>query len=249
MIEFLAAIPSIAYGLWGLFVVVPFLGNIEPSINRFFASVPGLHVLHSEGFPTGRDMLAAGLILAIMILPIITAIGRDVLPKVTSGQFQVRLRAPDGTRIERTEQKLIKAIDILKELVGKENIGITSAFIGQHAPLFSISPIYLFTNGPHEAVLQVSLNDKFHGNLDQLKDSFRKKMKESMPDVKLSFEPIELTDKILSQGSPTPIEVRIAGRNKKLNEEFARKIVGKLSQINYLRDVQIAQSIQYPALK
>jgi len=69
-----------------------------------------------------------------------------------------------------------------------------------------------------------------------------------MPDVKLSFEPIELTDKILSQGSPTPIEVRIAGRNKKLNEEFARKIVGKLSQINYLRDVQIAQSIQYPAL-
>jgi len=73
-------------------------------------------------------------------------------------------------------------------------------------------------------------------------------MKESMPDVKLSFEPIELTDKILSQGSPTPIEVRIAGRNKKQNEEFARKIVGKLSQFDYLRDVQIAQSIQYPVL-
>jgi len=116
-------------------------------------------------------------------------------------------------------------------LTGKEAIGISSAYIGQHPAVFSVSPIYLFTSGPQEAVLQVSLNEKFHGNLDQLKDSFRKKMKEIMPDVKLSFEPIELTDKILSQGSPTPIEVRIAGRNKKLNEKFARKIVGNSARL------------------
>ncbi len=57
--------------------------------------------------------------------------------------------------------------------------------------------------------------------------------------MKLSFEPIELTDKILSQGSPTPIEVRMIGKNKKLNEEYADKVIAKLRQIPYLRDVQL----------
>jgi multidrug efflux pump subunit AcrB len=66
--------------------------------------------------------------------------------------------------------------------------------------------------------------------------------------VKLSFEPIEMTDKVLSQGSPTPVEVRISGKNKKLNEEFAGKVLLKLKAINYMRDVQIAQPIKYPSL-
>jgi len=73
-------------------------------------------------------------------------------------------------------------------------------------------------------------------------------MKEKVPDFSLSFEPIELTDKILSQGSPTPIEVKISGKNKKLNLEYARKMVARLKDIEYLRDVQIGQSVQYPAI-
>jgi len=182
-----------------------------------------------------------------LVILFIGSIGRDVLPRTNSLQFQVRFRAPDGTRIERTEAKVVQALGILKQITGNA-ISVSSAYIGQHPSVFSISPIYLFTNGPHEAVLQVSLSDQYTGNLDELKESFRKKMKETMPDVRLSFEPIELTDKILSQGSPTPVEVRIASRDKKQNEEFARKVVSKLSQIGYLRDVQIAQSIQYPSL-
>ncbi|MEO5594216.1 MAG: efflux RND transporter permease subunit [Chitinophagaceae bacterium] len=175
-------------------------------------------------------------------------IGRDVLPKVNSGQFQVRFRAPDGTRLERTEQKLIEALDVLNNTVGKENISITSAFIGQHPGQFSSSPIYLFMSGPHEAVLQVALKEDYKENLDDLKERFRKNMKEKLPDFTISFEPIELTDKILSQGSPTPIEVKVSGKNKKLNVEYANKMVAKLEQIAYLRDVQIGQSIKYPAI-
>jgi len=73
-------------------------------------------------------------------------------------------------------------------------------------------------------------------------------MKKEMPDIKMSFEPIELTDKILSQGSPTPIEVALTGKNKLQNQEYAAKIVNKLNGIDYLRDVQIAQSFKYPAI-
>jgi phosphate ABC transporter permease protein PstC len=89
LIEFLAAIPSIAYGIWGVFVVTPFLqGSLEPPLNRFFGYVPFLRFLHIDGGPTGRDMLCAGLILGIMILPIITAIGRDVLRAVPQIQIE-----------------------------------------------------------------------------------------------------------------------------------------------------------------
>lgn len=179
----------------------------------------------------------------------LNGIGRDVLPKVNGNQFQVRFRAPDGTRIERTEEKVVKAQAIIADLVGKDNIGITSAFIGQHPGLFSIAPIYLFMSGPHEAVLQVSLKEDYHVNMDDLKEKLRAKIGEQIPDLRMSFEPIELTDKILSQGSPTPVEVRLSGRNKKLNEEYANKVVEKLKGIPYLRDVQIAQSIKYPSLK
>ncbi|RYY29684.1 MAG: efflux RND transporter permease subunit [Sphingobacteriaceae bacterium] len=183
-----------------------------------------------------------------LALFLLTTIGRDVLPKVNSGQFQVRLRAADGTRLERTEADVVKTLHVLEELVGKKNIAVTSAFVGQHPSQFSTSPIYLFMAGPQEAVLQVNLSEDYKVNLDQLKERFRHKMHAELPDVKLSFEPIELTDKILSQGSPTPVEVRVASKNKVQNEAFANKIVAKLQKIRYLRDVQLGQATHYPAI-
>ncbi|GAB3801416.1 efflux RND transporter permease subunit [Spirosoma humi] len=179
---------------------------------------------------------------------LITVIGRDVLPRGNAGQFQVRLRNPDGTRLEKTEATMLKTIDVLNKLVGKENVEITSAMVGMHGAQFSTSPIYLFMAGPQEGVLQVSLKEDYEVDLDELKDEFRASMKKALPGVKLSFEPIELTDKILSQGSPTPIEVRLIGKNKKQNEEYANKVIAKLDQIPYLRDVQIGQATKYPAI-
>ena len=88
LIEFLAAIPSIAYGIWGLFVLAPFLQNhVEPPLNAFFHQIPGLSWLASDA-TTGRDMFCGGLVLAIMILPIITAVSRDVLRAVPRTQIE-----------------------------------------------------------------------------------------------------------------------------------------------------------------
>ena len=200
-------------------------------------------------FPQRRLVVLCYLVVVIGAAAwLLSSIGRDVLPKTNSGQFQVRLRAPDGTRIERTEQKLTESIRLLEGIVGKENISVSSAYIGQHPSLFSISPIYTFTGGPQEAVLQVSLNKEHHFDMDDLKEKFRNQIHEHLPDVAVSFEPIELTDKILSQGSPTPIEVRVASRNKKQNEAYARKVIARLKEIPYLRDVQLGQSVKYPAL-
>lgn len=182
--------------------------------------------------------------IAVMILGVI---GQDVFPKVNSTQFQLRLRAPDGTRLERTEEKAVKVLHEVENMVGQEHIGISSMYVGTHPSLFSVNPIYLFMAGPHEAVLQVSLKD-YHADMDDFKDELRARIKKAVPDMKVSFEPIELTDKVLSQGSPTPIEIRLAGKDKKRNEEYAEKIMAKMRDVEYFRDVQIAQSIHYPAL-
>ncbi|OQP39804.1 acriflavin resistance protein [Niastella yeongjuensis] len=179
---------------------------------------------------------------------LLNLIGKDILPKVNGGQFQVRIRAAEGTRIERTEEKTLQTTRIIKEIVGADNVLITSAYVGIHPNLFSTNPVFLWMAGPQEAVLQVAFKEGYHTDLDKLKEKIRDQVGRQIPDEKLSFEPIELTDKILSQGSPTPIEVRFAGRNKKMNEQYAAKLMAKLKEIPYLRDIQLGQSNKYPSI-
>ena len=81
-IELLAGIPSIIYGIWGLFVFAPFLQQyVQPFLITVFGNVPILSTLF-EGPPYGIGILTAGLILAIMVLPFITSISRDVFEAV-----------------------------------------------------------------------------------------------------------------------------------------------------------------------
>lgn len=218
------------------------VGAFDRFRNRFLRFLDRL-------LPRRKPVVIAYIILitgaAVLLL---SGIGRDVLPKVNSSQFQLRMRAPDGTRLERTEEKAQMILKELKDMVGAEHVSITSVYVGQHPALFSVNPIYLFMAGPQEAVFQVGLKD-YHVNMEEFKDQIRERIHKKEPDLRLSFEPIELTDKVLSQGSSTPVEVRIAGKNKKTNELYANKIIQELKKLSYMRDVQIAQPIKYPSMK
>jgi len=87
VVELLAAIPSVLLGLWGIFVMVPFLqGTIEPAFIDRFPDVPLF-----QGPPYGVGLLAGGLILAIMIIPTIVAISRDVILSVPIAQREAML--------------------------------------------------------------------------------------------------------------------------------------------------------------
>jgi phosphate transport system permease protein len=81
-IELLAGIPSIIYGIWGLFVFAPFLQRtLQPALIDWFGGIPVLSTLF-EGPPYGIGILTAGMILAIMVLPFVTSISRDVFDAV-----------------------------------------------------------------------------------------------------------------------------------------------------------------------
>lgn len=81
-IELLAAIPSIIYGMWGLFVFAPFMsGTIEPWLNDHFGPLPFIGPLFS-GPPIGIGMLTAGIVLGIMTIPYISSVMRDVFQAV-----------------------------------------------------------------------------------------------------------------------------------------------------------------------
>ncbi|OXA98793.1 acriflavin resistance protein [Flavobacterium oncorhynchi] len=191
-------------------------------------------------------LIASFIIAALSVFLMYNITGKDVLPTVNSSQFQVRIKAPEGTRIEKTELKIKQVLKELETVIGKEHISISSVFIGQHPSSFAVSPIYLYNAGPHEALMQIALKD-YDGNTNALKEVIRKHMKEKMPELHFSFEPIELTEKILSQGTNTPIEVRFSGMMKKMNVMYANKLLAKLKEIDYLRDQQIPQSLNYPA--
>ncbi len=174
-------------------------------------------------------------------------IGKDLMPRVNTGQFQLRIKEPDGTRLEVTEGKLHQVLAIIDTIVGG-HVAISSAFVGPVPTNFGSSNLYVFNSGTQEGVLQVNLDEKYKVNIDELKDRIRKQITERIPEMKLSFEPIDLTEKIMSQGASTPIEVRVAGRDMKQIGDYAGRLVGEMRRIPFLRDVQIAQPLKFPVI-
>ena len=86
LIELLAAIPSIIYGLWGFFILAPIMrGAIEPFLKNTLGPIPVIGALFA-GPAVGRDLLVAGVILSIMILPTVTAVSREILRAVPDTQ-------------------------------------------------------------------------------------------------------------------------------------------------------------------
>lgn len=191
-------------------------------------------------------VLVAGGIAAALL----TMVGTDVMPVSNNGDFQMRIQAPQGSRIEKTEEIVKGVTDDIRELVPENGLNITSAFVGMHPAGSPINPIFLFSSASHEAVLQVSVNqDVYEGSMEDLKEKVRNKIADKHPEIKFNFEPMELTEKIMGQGAMTPIEVKVGANQVQGAFAHASKIEENLKEIPYLRDVRIAEAIAYPTLE
>src|SRR5258708_6700707 len=114
-------------------------------------------------------------------------LGTEIFPVVDTGQFQLHLRAPAGTRIERTEQIALQTLDAIKREVGPDNVDISLGFVGTQPPNYPINAIYLWSSGAEEAVLQVQLKRGTGIRIEDLKERLRQKLPQQVAGVRFSF--------------------------------------------------------------
>lgn len=212
----------------------------------------------------------AGAVLAVWFLG--SRLGLEIFPQVDAGQFQLRLRAPTGTRIEQTEAITQEALRYIGEEVkaaGGE-VAISLGFVGVVPSSYPINSVYLWMGGPHESAIRISLK---HGRvrIDELKTLLRTRLSAHLiawtankwktegvapevaerraKEIKLSFEPADIVNEIMSFGSPTPVEVQLSGSNLAANRAFAEKVRAELGKITALKDLQYAQPLDYPTVE
>ncbi len=185
---------------------------------------------------------------AAIILLLGPQLGREIFPHIPQNQFQLRLRAPAGTRIEVTEQMALKALDDIKKLAGPGNVDLSIGYVGTYAPSYPVNLIYLWTSGPQDAVLNVQLRQGANISVSQFEERLRTILPRDLPTTELTFGSADIVDQIMDLGSPTPIEVDIQGFDLAADHAFARQIEAQMAKIPHLRDLHYGQPLQYPSL-
>src|SRR5262249_25122010 len=147
-----------------------------------------------------------GLVGACLAL-LLPALGRDLFPPVSASVLQLRLRAPTGTRIERTEVLTRQVVAAIAQEVGEGNTLLTLAFVGSPPPNYPINSIFLWTSGPHEAMLQVALRPGAVENVAALQERLRERLPALFPGLSVAFESGDIVGQIMNFGAPTPIEI------------------------------------------
>jgi multidrug efflux pump subunit AcrB len=193
--------------------------------------------------------LGAYLALAGVVIGVVgRRLGTEIFPRVDAGQLQLRLRAPTGTQIDGTEAVALRALDLIGQEVGPRNIQISLGFLGVHGASYPINFIYLWNGGPEEGVLQVQLKHGTPVRIEELKERLRRVFAEKLPGVAFSFEPSDIVSRVMSLGSPTPIEIAISGQNLAADRAFGERVRAVLREIPSLRDLQFGQALDYPTV-
>ncbi len=188
-------------------------------------------------------------IVAIVVITLLgTRVGTEIFPTVDTGQLQMRIKAPAGTRVERTEVIAQRILQFLTTEAGPENVQGSIGYVGIQPTSFPINTILLWTSGPHEAVLRVALKPGSGVATETLKERLRSKLPELAPGTTIAFEPAEIISQVMSFGASTPIEVAVSGPDFAVSRKFAAAVKNKMAAIPTLRDVQYAQLLEYPSL-
>jgi multidrug efflux pump subunit AcrB len=117
--------------------------------------------------------------------------------------------------------------------------------MGLQPSSYPVDLIHLFTSGPEEAVVQVAFKpDTPHG--EPLREKLRASLHRELPEVQVSFEAGDIVSQVMSFGSPTPIEVAVQGVDLQDDYQYLAKIQAHLEKLHFLRDLQVAQPMNYP---
>jgi multidrug efflux pump subunit AcrB len=199
-----------------------------------------------------------------------TRLGTELFPQVDSGQFVLRFRMPAGTNFELTRQAWIRCLQAIEEVVGPENVNISMGFAGQQAPNFGVNNMLLFMRGPDDGQMRVQLREDSGVRIDELREKLRKVLPDKLipwftqrlqqeglsrdraaeraSRIRFAFEPGDIVSEVMSFGSPAPIEITLASPNLTDSRRHARLVLAELNKNQFLKDVQIQQTLDYPTV-
>ncbi len=212
-------------------------------------------------------LLAAGGILVAVGLQL----GRELFPRVNTGQFQLRVRPPQGTHYELTTKAALETLDVIAEEVGPKNVDITMGYAGANPPQFTIIMAYLWSRGPDDSLMRIGLREGSGIDIFALQERLRRVLPEKVgtwfreellrlgltpeqadrrvADLTFAFEPGDLISETMSLGAPAPIEVVVSGRNLADSSDYMDKLRAQFDGIASLRDIQVQQSLHYPTVQ
>jgi multidrug efflux pump subunit AcrB len=193
---------------------------------------------------TAYTVVTIGIVAAVGL-----TLGREIFPAGGVSQFQLRFRAPAGTKFESTERLATDVLDEIKQAAGADNVEITLGYVGVQPSSYPINTIFLWTGGSHEGVLQVALRRQAGIRVADFEEALRRRFKERFPTAQFSFEPGDIINRIMNFGTSTPVEVGISGPDFAASRTFAAKVREELARIPALRDLQYGQALDYPAIQ
>jgi multidrug efflux pump subunit AcrB len=190
-------------------------------------------------------VFVAACLSSILIYP---TLGREIFPAGNPKGFQLRLKAPVGTRFEKTEDITKDVLNTISDDVGPNNVEVSISYVGSQPPSYAIANAYMWTSGPHEALMMVSFHEDAKVQIKALEERLRKQFVEKYPDCDFTFEAGDIVNKVMNFGASTPIQVDVDGPEYKKTTDFATKILARLKEEKSLRDVGIVQPLNYPTV-
>src|SRR6185295_3250747 len=193
-----------------------------------------------------RAFVTISLAIAVASMGLFFFLGRDYFPEIRSGVIQMHMRAPLGTRIEVAGRLATLVSNSIEELLPGQVENIVSNCglpVGPHNLAFIPTP----TIGSQDCDLTILLENEKSPVWDYRR-TLRKGLTERYPGTEFTFQPSDLTAKILNFGAPAPIDVQVNGPDIYPSYEYARKLADEFRQVPGAVDVVVQQTMRTPTV-
>jgi multidrug efflux pump subunit AcrB len=194
-----------------------------------------------------RVTVAAFVVLIILSALLFPFLGRDFFPQVDAGQMRLHVRAPPGTRLEKTQQYFAEVETQIRRLVGNDQIDVMLDNIGLPYSGINVALSDSATVGPMDGEILIALKEK-HAATAQLVAMLRRELPVRFAELEFFFQPADIVDQVLNFGQPAPIDVRISGPNQAAAFALASQIAHALTAVAGVVDSHVFQVPDAPAL-
>jgi multidrug efflux pump subunit AcrB len=186
----------------------------------------------------------AGLIL-ILGGVLFTFVGRDFFPAIDAGQIQLHVRAPPGTRIEKTTQIFQAIENKIRQIVPDSDRDLIVDNIGLPARVYNFAFMDGTAIGVNDGIILVALKEGHAPTADYVK-KLRQALPAAFPEDIFYFQPADIATQILNFGIPTQIDVRTVGYDRTKNLAVAKDLSRRMAAIPGLVDVHLQQELDGP---